>query len=117
MFKLNMAVIRQNANDYRLMAIQANSANAETNLTDWKKENKPLADLAISHQCESISELNAITSHRLMSELLESAMRCCDHHHDNLQARVDMTQQCRETPPHLAEDLLNYFNKTYGVKK
>lgn len=117
MFKLNMAVIRQNARDFRLMANQANLANAQTNFTDWNKENNSLADLAVSHQYESISELDAITSHMLMRELLESAMRCCDHFQDNLQARADMTHQCRETPPHLAEDLLNYFNKTYGVKK
>ncbi len=117
MFKLNMAVIRQNARDSRLIANQANLANAPANVSDWDKKNTPLADLAVSHQFESISEFDDITSHRLMKELLESAMRCCDHFQDSLQARADMTQQCRETPPHLAVDLLNYFNKTYGVKK
>lgn len=117
MFKLNMAVIRQNAIDSRLIANHANLANALAYVTDRNKQNKQLADLCGSHQCESISELNSITSHRLMRELLKSAMRCCDHFQDGLQARADMTQQCRETPPHLAEDLLNYFKKTYGVKK
>jgi hypothetical protein len=117
MFKLNMAVIRQNARDSRLTANQANLAKAVTEFVDWKKVNKPLADLAVSQQSEFISELNDFTSLRLMSELLESAMRCCDHHQDNLQARADMNLQCRETPSHLAEDLLNYFNQTYGVNK
>ena len=117
MFKLNMAVIRQNAKDYRLMAIQANLANAEDSSKDLDNKFSPLANLAVSHFCESNSEQSLIASHRLMKQLLASAMRCCDHHKDSQQARDDMTQQCLETPPHLAEDLLNYFNKTYGVKK
>ena len=117
MFKLNMAVIRQNARDSRLIANQANLANALANVTDWNKQNNQLADLAVSHQCEATSEFDEIASHRLMKELLESAMRCRDHFQDSLQARADMTQQCRETPPHLVVDLHNYFNKTYGVKK
>ncbi len=49
--------------------------------------------------------------------LIAAAMRCCDHHGDDAQARADMRQQCLETPLHLRADLLDYFNTTYGRKQ
>jgi len=46
-------------------------------------------------------------------ELIEAAMRACDHFNDGPQAREAMRQQCLETPAHLRADLLAHFTTTY----
>jgi len=53
-------------------------------------------------------------SARITAELLDAAMRACDHYRDGLQAREDMRRQCLETPMHLRTDLLNSFKEHYG---
>ncbi|APW47032.1 hypothetical protein [Rhodoferax antarcticus] len=47
---------------------------------------------------------------RTTALLIAAAMRCCDRHGDGAQARDDMRQQCKDTPPHLRQDLLDHFN-------
>ena len=46
---------------------------------------------------------------QLASDLIEAAMKVCDHHGDGEAARADMRQQCMELPPHLQADLLAHF--------
>ena len=53
-------------------------------------------------------------SARITAELLDAAMRACDHYRDGLQAREDTRRQCLETPMHLRTDLLNSFKEHYG---
>lgn len=46
-------------------------------------------------------------------ELIEAAMRACDHHGDGESAREQMRIECLEIPPDLRADLLDYFRRTY----
>jgi len=117
MFKLDMTSIRQNAIESRLMANLANLANTEFAANLGKTEISRLANLAISQPETSYQELCSDSAYTLMKELINSAMRCCDQHEDGDLARAKMDQDCQATPPHLQVDLLDYFNKTYGVKK
>ena len=56
-------------------------------------------------------------SARLTSELLQAAMRCCDHHRDNPAAREAMRQDVLGTPPLLQADLLDYLQTHYPDTK
>ena len=49
-----------------------------------------------------------------VEELIEAAMRACDHHGDGEAARQDMVQQCMEVPPEHREELRRHFIRTYG---
>lgn len=51
----------------------------------------------------------ALTAHRQPADLLQAAMRVCDHHGDCDAARQEMRDQCMALPPHLQTDLLEYF--------
>ena len=62
------------------------------------------------------TQLSSITAHRLMKELIEAAMKACDHHGDGEAAREEMRLDCLATPQHLRGDLLDHFTKTYGVR-
>lgn len=68
------------------------------------------------HRVSSVSSVgvtgifeNCITA----DELIEAAMRACDHHGDSPQAREEMKQQCLDTPVHLRADLLAHFTREY----
>lgn len=52
----------------------------------------------------------ALTAHRLAKDLIAAAMKVCDLHGDDEQARADMRQQCIELPPRLQADLLAHFH-------
>ena len=51
------------------------------------------------------------------TELLQAAMRCCDHWKDGPEAREQMRQDVLGTPAHLQADLLDYFQQTYPNTK
>lgn len=73
------------------------------------------AGMAVALADDHLQRNTELEAHRFTESLLAAAMRCCDHHGDNEQARADMRHQCLETPQHLQQDLLNHFNSTYGV--
>ena len=49
-----------------------------------------------------------------VEELIQAAMRACDHHGDGEAARQEMVQQCLEVPAHLRAELHQHFIRTYG---
>lgn len=49
-----------------------------------------------------------------LAELIDAAMRACDHWQDGPQAREEMRRECMETPEHLRADLLTHFCAAYG---
>jgi hypothetical protein len=51
----------------------------------------------------------------VLIDLLAAAMQVCDHHGDGEQARDQMRQDIRQTPPHLRADLLAHFRGAYGL--
>lgn len=61
----------------------------------------------VAHKAELIERL--VESADLTTRLLAAAMRRCDHFNDSEQARQQMREQVLETPPHLRQDLLDYF--------
>ena len=52
-------------------------------------------------------------SARITAELLDAAMRACDHYRDGLQAREEMRRQCLELPPRHRADMLDHFRRNY----
>lgn len=55
-------------------------------------------------------------AHQTTLELIEAAMRACDHHGDGPEAREQMRRECHETPPALREDLRDHLKQTYRDK-
>lgn len=55
-------------------------------------------------------------AHQTTLELIEAAMRACDHHGDGPEAREQMRRDCHETPPAMREDLRDHFKQTYRDK-
>lgn len=55
-------------------------------------------------------------AHQTTVELIEAAMRACDHHGDGPAAREQMRRDCHETPPALRADLRDHFDQSYGRK-
>lgn len=54
-----------------------------------------------------------LTAQRQVRELIEAALRACDHHGDNEAEREQMRQDVQNTPPHLRPDLLDHFDSAY----
>ncbi|WP_423460390.1 hypothetical protein [Ottowia sp. VDI28] len=46
-------------------------------------------------------------------ELIEAAMRACNHYNDSEAAREQMRIECLEIPPDQRAGLLDYFRRTY----
>ncbi len=90
MFKLDMDALRE-----RAMATTANNPPLATLAT--------LATLAISQPPQG--HANDLLTTRLMA----AAMRRCDTFNDSEHARQAMRQDILATPPHLRQDLLDYF--------
>ncbi len=67
-----------------------------------------------AHKPELVQFL--LDAHATTTALIEAAMRACDHHGDGEQARLEMRRDCLNTPPHLQQDLLDHFDKTYGSR-
>jgi hypothetical protein len=59
----------------------------------------------------------ASVSNELDRELLEAAMRCCDHWNDGPEARAQMVADIRATPQHHRQELLEHFQAWYGKPK
>lgn len=53
---------------------------------------------------------------RITPDLIQAAMRACDHWGDGVEARALMESECRATPPHLRADLLAHFQRTYSER-
>ena len=70
---------------------------------------------AVYHLPDRLSSVSSVgiwavfENTQLASDLIEAAMKVCDHHGDGEAARADMRQQCLELPPHLQADLLEHF--------
>lgn len=89
MFKLDMDALRK-----------------EADIPITSELEQPLAKLAAL----AISQpANEESFDLLGARLMAAAMRRCDEFNDSEQARQDMREQILETPPHLREDLLDYF--------
>lgn len=50
-------------------------------------------------------------------QLLEAAMRCCDHWKDGPEARAQMVAEIRATPRDQRQNLLEHFQAWYGKPK
>ena len=48
-----------------------------------------------------------------VEELIEAAMRACDHHGDSPAAQQEMVQQCMEVPPEQRQELWEHFRRAY----
>jgi len=58
--------------------------------------------------------VTAIFENRIsVEELIQAAMRACDHWGDSDEARQEMKRQCLEVPPHLREELREHFEHNY----
>lgn len=47
------------------------------------------------------------------NDLVQAAMRACDHWNDPPPAREQMRQDCLATPAALRNELIDHFRKTY----
>lgn len=63
------------------------------------------------------TQLFTLTAKRQVKELIEAAMKACDHFNDSPAAREQMRMDCEATPPHLVGDLTEHFQKTYPKSK
>ena len=52
-----------------------------------------------------------------VEELIEAAMRACDHYGDSAAARQQMVKDCLDTPPELRQELREHFINTYPEKR
>jgi len=66
----------------------------------------------LAHKAALIERIKE--SARLTCELLDAALRACDHWRDSPEAREQMRQDVLATPPHLRGDLLEHFKQVYG---
>lgn len=66
----------------------------------------------LAHKAALIARIRE--SARLTCELLDAAMRACDHWRDGPEAREQMRQDVLATPQHLRADLLAHFRENYG---
>jgi hypothetical protein len=71
--------------------------------------------VASARECNT--QPGPLTAHRVLSDLLDAAMRACDQWQDGPEAREQMRQDVMATPEHLRTDLLNHFRKTYPCPK
>lgn len=90
MFKLNMEAIREHA-----MVTTANDP--------------PLAKLATVATLAISQPPQGHANDLLDTRLMAAAMRRCDEFNDSEKARQEMREQVAEIPPHLRQDLLDYF--------
>lgn len=61
----------------------------------------------MAHKSELIEYL--VQTSLITSQLLNAAMRVCDRYNDSEAAREEMRLDCLSLPPHLQQDLLDYF--------
>ncbi|WP_439518497.1 hypothetical protein [Hydrogenophaga sp.] len=73
--------------------------------------NEELRALIRTHKPALVTYL--IDAHQTTLELIEAAMRACDHHGDGPVAREAMRRECLETPRELRADLRDHLNQTY----
>lgn len=91
-----------------------------------KTDKSPLSSVlsvptpALSEKTKGVSSVSSVgvaalfENRILAAELIQAAMRACDHHSDSEAAREQMRRECLETPPHLRQDLLDHLRSTYG---
>ncbi len=68
----------------------------------------------IAHKAELLRLV--LESNHITRQLLQAAMRVCDHWNDSPAAREQMRQDCLNTPPNLRADLLAHFKNTQRSK-
>lgn len=73
-----------------------------------------LRDLIRQHKHKLMAYL--LEAHQCAVELVDAAMRSCDHWGDSQTAREEMRQDVIQTPPHLRADLLEHLRKTYRTE-
>ncbi len=54
---------------------------------------------------------------RLTKQLISAAMMACDYWQDGEAARAEMRKQCLEATPAEQQELLRYFQQTYGGRQ
>ena len=88
-------------------------------LRDLIKEHKADLAVALSQQTKMKNKEPKVvpTEDELDGQLLEAAMRCCDHWNDGPAARAEMVADIKATPQHLRQNLLDHFLSTYGKAK
>lgn len=74
-----------------------------------------LRELLLCHKPELIEFL--FGAERTTADLIEAAMRACEHHGDGEAAREQMRQECRDTPLEQQADLRDHFRKEYPIKR
>lgn len=98
--RLSAAAVRLDRRGDRLSAWPA------PNLTD------ELRELIRTHKPALVAYLTE--AHQTAAELIDAAMRACDHWQDGPEARQAMRQQIEQTPLHLHRDLTDHFKQSYG---
>ena len=83
------------------------------------KKHKADLTVALSQQTNMKNKEPKVvpTEDELDGQLLEAAMRCCDHWNDGPAARAEMVADIKATPQHLRQNLLDHFLSTYGKAK
>ena len=73
------------------------------------------ADETPDSSVSSVGVWAVVENSELATDLLEAAMRACDHFGDSDAARREMRDQCTATPTDMRQDLLDHFRRTYGA--
>lgn len=77
---------------------------------------RPQGIVKNTHGVSSVSSVGVVAlfeNRVLAADLMDAAMRACDHHGDDETAREEMRQDVLNTPDHLRADLLAHLNATY----
>ncbi len=70
-----------------------------------------LRELIVAHKPELLEFLHAASLTTV--DLIEAAMRACDHFGDSEASRDQMRTDCANVPPHQRADLREHFRRSY----
>ena len=74
-------------------------------------ENFPITGHTVAHKPELLEFLHAASLTTV--DLIEAAMRACDHFGDSEASRDQMRTDCANVPPHQRADLREHFRRSY----
>ena len=113
------AKLREQQLDRSATATTATFATHELVIAQNESFNEPsVATVAVAKSPRQKATFQAVDNDlEVEIQLLEAAMRCCDHWNDSPAARAEMVADIKATPQHLRQDLLDHFLSTYGKAK
>lgn len=74
-----------------------------------------LREMLVAHKPELIQFLRE--AEQTAAELLDAAMRACDHFQDSPEMREKMRQDLLQVPAHAQPELLEHFRREYGWRR